>query len=335
MAPTVPPPSLRAAAAAAGGGGGAGGSRGPGGTSIGGGSDAESEPAEQACSRDPRHGTARAARNNRVRSGGRGGDGGTADVGRGGRDGLKSAAPEVAAGSRKRYAWMDSDDDACSGGSRSDRSEEVAGEKKQGGGADDNEGDAPLPSSAADVSSFSEMVRMAPDLQRRVRRMAAAELASVLTAAARVRFYDGPLLDSVTAELRRALNRHGISVKTISTGEMVKVLGSLAQLNAYDRELFGVAARHLSSVRACDHLDNAQRAQLLEAFRSVKHQGDEAFVEALSRRVKSERYEADKEALWKRSLTRMYGETLDLQGPSEDAERAMLKRRRRDVVRDR
>lgn len=227
---------------------------------------------------------------------------------------------------------MDSDDDACSAGSRSDRSED-AGSKTVA----EDEGDAPLPSSAAGVSSFSEMVRMAPDLQRRVRGMAAAELAAVCTAAARVRFYDGPLLESVTAELRRLLTRHGIGAKTISTGHLVAVLGSLAQLNAYDRDLFAAAAHHLGSVRcsASDGLDSAQRAQLLEAFRSVKHQGDEAFIEALARRVKSERYEADKEALWRRSLTKMYGETLDLQGPSEDAERAMLKRRRRDFARDR
>lgn len=177
---------------------------------------------------------------------------------------------------------------------------------------------------------------MAPDLQRRVRAMPAAELAAVCIAAARVRFYDGPLLESVTAELRRLLTRHGVSVKTISTSVLVAVLGSLAQLNAYDRDLFAAAARHLGSARcSSDSLDSTQRAQLLEAFRSVKHQGDEAFVDALARRVKSERYEADKEALWKRSLTKMYGETLDLQGPSEDAERAMLKRRRRDFARDR
>lgn len=179
----------------------------------------------------------------------------------------------------------------------------------------------PLPASAADVQSFSEMVRLAPSLQRRAQHMDAAEVASVCAASARVRFYDAGLLQAVAGRLRRLLAR---KCSGFTAGLLVTVLGGLADLNTYDREVFTAALGVLSAKGVVDGLDKDQRKQLLAALRSVKHEGDDDFVEALARREKSERYEAAKDELMRRKLTRMYGETLDLQGASEDVERAML-----------
>jgi len=165
------------------------------------------------------------------------------------------------------------------------------------------------------------MLRLAPDLQRRAARMEAAEVAAVCAASARVLFYDAGLLQAITDRLRRLLSRRGHG---LSGGLLVTVLSALAELNTYDREVFAAALGVLSSQGAADALDMAQRRQLLTALRAVKHQGDDEFVEALARREKSERYEAAKNELMKRKLTRMYGETLDLQGASEDVERALL-----------
>lgn len=222
----------------------------------------------------------------------------------------------------------DSDDDSASPPARSRSANARRGAEKEGEGeASDHQG--PLPASAAEVSSFSEMVRMAPELQRRAKRgsLPAKELAAVCAAAARVRFYDAELLAAVTSEVSRLLARRGSS-PALGVAEIVEVLAGLAQLNAYDQKLFSSAAAHLAALGVSANLSSAQRKMLLEAFQSTKHQGDEAFIEALAEQRRSERYEEAKDALWRRNLTRMYGETLDLRGSSEDAERALLKRRR-------
>jgi len=221
---------------------------------------------------------------------------------------------------RPRYAWMDSndDDDDSShegGGSSADKSD--AGEAAQGD-------DFPLPASVAEVQSFSEMVRMAPNLRVRASSMSPAEVSAVCAAAARVLFCDAALLQALTSRLRLLLARRGGG---LSAGMLVTVLSGLASLNTYDKEVFVAAVAVLSAPGAADRLDMAQRRQLLTALRTVKHEGADDFVEALARRERSERYEAAKDELMQRSLQRMYGETLDLQGASEDVERALLKPR--------
>jgi len=219
---------------------------------------------------------------------------------------------------RPRYAWMDSNDDDSShegGGSSADKSD--AGEAAQ-------RDDLPLPASVAEVQNFSEMVRMAPSLRVRASSMSPAEVSAVCAAAARVLFCDAALLQALTSRLRLLLARRGGG---LSIGMLVTVLSGLASLNTYDREVFVAAVAVLSAPGAADRLDMAQRRQLLTALRTVKHEGADDFVEALARREKSERYEAAKDELMQRSLQRMYGETLDLQGASEDVERALLKPR--------
>eukprot|EP00928_Gymnodinium_smaydae_P093762 TRINITY_DN7806_c1_g3_i1.p1 TRINITY_DN7806_c1_g3~~TRINITY_DN7806_c1_g3_i1.p1 ORF type:complete len:368 (+),score=94.34 TRINITY_DN7806_c1_g3_i1:93-1106(+) len=232
----------------------------------------------------------------------------------------------------KRYAWMDSDDSGNeSNGSSHERSRSPArgnSSKKSGADADEEDGLPPLPASAAGVRSFSEMVRMAPELQRKAHRMKTAELSDVCAAAARVKFYDRDLLEAVTAQLRQRLRSRddGLGPETL-----ILVLSSLADLNAYDQRLFASAAKTLEA--SIDRLDTDQTCQLLNSFRAVKHAGDEEFVSALQLKAKNERYETAKNELWKRHISSMYGDNLDLQGSPMDAERALLKKPRHFTVR--
>jgi len=176
------------------------------------------------------------------------------------------------------------------------------------------------------------MMQMAPELQRRACNLPAAELVAICTAAARVRFYDAALLGAVTNQLRRRLGRRSCP---LGACELVAALGGLAELNAYDREFFIAAARFLAAPGIADTLDADRRQQLLASFKAVKHEGNEAFLDALAQRARADRYEAAKKALWNRNLSRMYGDTQDLQGWAVDTERALLKRPRNQLTRER
>jgi len=221
---------------------------------------------------------------------------------------------------------MDSGDDA------SDSTASDAREPRSSGSAATRRDEPALPASASEVQSFSEMVRMAPGLRRQAGVLSAKELVAVCVAAARVRFYDAELLKAVTGQLRKRLDGRGGG---LGPPEIVSVLGGLAELNAYDRGIFSAAARQLGAEGASLGLDCAQRKLLLESFRRVKHVGDEAFLAQLAQTVSSERYEAAKDASWKRNLERMYGTTLDLHGSAEDAERAQICKRRPPTLRER
>jgi len=192
-----------------------------------------------------------------------------------------------------------------------------------------------LPASVGEVTSFPQMVRMAPSLQRRAAAMSAAELVAVCAAAARVKFYEPALFGAVTAALRRHLARSSVNGRGLRTSELVVVLVSLAELNAYDREIFSTAARAFAGSGVVEGLDAAQRQQLLSSFKAVKHEGDEELVSHLVRKTKEERYEIAREEVFQRSLTRMYGDNQDLQGWAVDTERALLKRPRPQVTRER
>jgi len=213
----------------------------------------------------------------------------------------------------------DEDEDAASAGSRgSPPAARAAGSSRPSREAARQS--LPLPQ---EVRSFSEMVRLAPDVERRASGMAAGELAAVCAAAARVKFYDAAMFAAVTSRLRRLLTRPGRG-QSLASGELVAVLGGLAELNAYDRELFAAAMGELERVNAVDSLDGEQRKRLLGALRSSGHDSGGAFVERLAQREKRERYEVAKDEVWQRKLSGMYGETRDLQGAPEDTERALL-----------
>lgn len=193
---------------------------------------------------------------------------------------------------------------------------------------DSDDDGPPLPASVADVRSFSEMVRMAPRLQSRASSMRSGELAEVCAASARVKFYDGGLLEAVTSQLQRRLSSKSDNLGIPAT---VTVLSALADLNAYNRDFFSAAASMLNA--SLSRLDSELTKNALAAFRAVKHQGAEDLIEALTIKTKSERYEVAKSELFQRQLGKMYGDTIDLQGAPMDAERALLRTPRTSTTR--
>lgn len=228
---------------------------------------------------------------------------------------------------------MDSGDDASerSAGSGASPGSRASSSRRSPGRASEA-----LPASVGEVQNFPQMVRMAPSLQRRAATMSAAELVAVCAAAARVKFYDAALFGAVTAGLRRQLARSSAnSGRGLRNGELIVVLSSLAELNAYDREIFSTAARAFAGSGVVEGLDAAQRQTLLSSFKAVKHEGDDELVNHLVQKTKQERYEIAREEVFQRSLTRMYGDNQDLQGWAVDTERALLKRPRPQVTRER
>merc|ERR1719150_374844 len=131
--------------------------------------------------------------------------------------------------------------------------------------------------------------------------------------------------------MRHLLSRRGGSCR-LGAGELVTVLVGLAELNAYNRELFAAALKTLAAVGAAESLNPTQRHQLVAALRSVAHGAGDAFVETLARRERQDRYEAAADQVWQRKLAGMYGETRDLQGAPEDTERALLRNSRLRVA---
>jgi len=183
-----------------------------------------------------------------------------------------------------------------------DSGDEDAGEDSAESANEEEE--PPLPDSVTEVQSFSEMVRMTPKLKAEAPRMSAPDLAAICVAAGRVKFYDADLLDAVARELKHRLRASTPWV--IQPQEVASVLISLAELNAYNRELFSEAVRILGSGNQCMSLDSKCLTQLLASLRSVKHSGDDDFMEALTRVERHARYEAAKEDIVKDELERRW-----------------------------
>eukprot|EP00929_Paragymnodinium_shiwhaense_P090712 TRINITY_DN50855_c0_g1_i1.p1 TRINITY_DN50855_c0_g1~~TRINITY_DN50855_c0_g1_i1.p1 ORF type:complete len:316 (-),score=81.91 TRINITY_DN50855_c0_g1_i1:80-1027(-) len=219
-------------------------------------------------------------------------------------------------GDRRRSPSEKSADDGRAAAS----GEEKPSPTKEDPSDDEEEDGPPLPNSLCEVRSFSEMVRMAPKIQRRAASMKTTELTEACAAAARVKFYDGDLLECVLKNLQKRLKSRSDALGV--TG-IVTVMSSLADLNAYNKDFFAAAAKIIDS--SFDRLDASQTSKALAAFKAAKHEGDQDLIEALTRKTKSERYEVAKRELFDRQMGRMYGGTLDLQGAPMDAERALLR----------
>jgi len=146
----------------------------------------------------------------------------------------------------------------------------------------------PLPARVAEVRTFSDMLRLAPALQSRAPRMPPKELAAVVTAAARVRFYDAEVFQSgLLPTARRHLQRSKVS---FGVDEAVDLITGLAELNVYDQPIFSKVVEVFAE-RKQDLEDPVRRVKLLTAFRAVGHQGDKDFIDYLAQREKAERYE--------------------------------------------
>jgi len=155
----------------------------------------------------------------------------------------------------------------------------------------------PLPATLAEIQTFSQMVRMADSLKARVRSMTASELAECLSAAARVKFYDGDMFDAVMPRIQRQLLvSRGVGNEVprspFTTEELITIMASLADLNIFNKEVFDRIVKEMAANRFRD-LQGPQRGRILSAFSRTKYECavDQEFHDWLKEAEKSERYE--------------------------------------------
>lgn len=189
---------------------------------------------------------------------------------------------------------MDSDDDDHgSGGGGGEDEDEAAG---AAGGASSSADEAagkkpPLPASFAEVETFSEMVRYIESLPRgKILRMPMDQLGQLCKAAARVKYFDG----AVVADVTSAVKVHVRGRASVRPEHIADVLEGLAEINAYERELFELAIQALPSLIA-GQLDSTSRSRIVAAVKKTKHEpGSEAareVLEAMRLQHKFARYE--------------------------------------------
>jgi len=148
--------------------------------------------------------------------------------------------------------------------------------------------DRPLPERLADVRALSDMVRLAQILQRQASRMAPKEIVAVVTAAARVKFYDYDVFQSgLLPASRRHLQRHN---GAFAPDDAVSLVSGLADLNVYDKVIFSKIVEGFAQ-RKQDLEDMTRRGRLLASYKKAGHEGDKDFMEYLTTRQKEENYQ--------------------------------------------
>lgn len=193
---------------------------------------------------------------------------------------------------KREYAWMDSGDEASS-------ADEDGAESETSGARQPAE-----PARLSEVDTFSQMLRLVPQLRRRLLSMQAAEMVEVVVAAARIRFYDGEFFGELLPEFRARLKKRG---GAFTARELVDTTAALQELNAYDAAIFSGVARELKH-RAAE-LDTQQRRRLLAVFKMANHKDDAEFVALLVQR--------DKQEAEAQQATRQSGDYLVMRSPGQ------------------
>merc|ERR1712194_383366 len=121
-------------------------------------------------------------------------------------------------------------------------------------------------------------------------------------AAARVKWYDGDIMGDVNSAIRSVLRE-----KSLHNPEHVaSVVCGLADINAYDRDLFDLAAKALTRFGggvAQQVMEAPVRKKILTAYSKVRHNTDLPILDILRQQEGSARYEAAKqevEAEWQK-----------------------------------
>ncbi|CAK9041701.1 unnamed protein product [Durusdinium trenchii] len=112
-----------------------------------------------------------------------------------------------------------------------------------------------------------------------------AELAQVCLACARVKYFDSQSFADIIAAVKVHLRSY-IQLKADDVGG---VLSGLADVNAYDKELFELAASALN--RTAGHLQRPARKVILDAFKKVKHRSENSSLREMSEQEAKARYE--------------------------------------------
>lgn len=175
---------------------------------------------------------------------------------------------------KKEFAWMDSEDDG-------------SGDESSGGSSGSRE--IPPPSSASEVQTLSQMMRMAPMLKRSARDLLMTELSAVCQAASRVKFYDAGIFEAVVAAVRKHLRSPG----PLNPDEVVDVVTGLADVNAYDKDLFEAALQAMEKTPGkLTQLAQPLRKRVLDAYAKVNHGKNLPFLKHLMQLERDSRYQA-------------------------------------------
>lgn len=177
----------------------------------------------------------------------------------------------------KEFAWMESGDEA-------------EGSDKEGSEASSPSRaiKVPPPKSAEEVETLSQMMSLIENFERgKLLRMPMADIAELCKAAARVRYYDQATFGDVTSAMRVHFRGRG----NLNADHIATIVGCLADVNAYDRDLFEAAAKAIGN-KCSGNLDPGLRRVLLNAFKKYNHKSEEAIIPFLLQQEKTARYSA-------------------------------------------
>ena len=164
----------------------------------------------------------------------------------------------------KEFAWMDSEEE---GDDAEDNDQEDARSE-----------DGTLDVSVAELdaaSSFGQLLRLVPSLHTRMKadQMEVIEVAAVYRALARVKFFDGDVLETLNETLCGFCREGKLTDSQLASD----VILGLAALNAYDRKVFSAIAK---AFRSCV-VDADTRKRWCQVFHQVNHKHDQDFVQTL------------------------------------------------------
>lgn len=129
------------------------------------------------------------------------------------------------------------------------------------------------------AETLSQMAILAPKLEKRLiaGEVRSRELCEVAAALARTKYFDAGLFEQLSRRLQSSFKRQSLKM-----GEILGALSSLAELNAYNAELFEAGCKAIQ-----EDLPRAQetdRQRLEAALKRVGHTPSEEFASALRRR---------------------------------------------------
>eukprot|EP00747_Dinoflagellata_sp_TGD_P166107 gnl/TRDRNA2_/TRDRNA2_188381_c0_seq1.p1 gnl/TRDRNA2_/TRDRNA2_188381_c0~~gnl/TRDRNA2_/TRDRNA2_188381_c0_seq1.p1 ORF type:complete len:272 (-),score=44.63 gnl/TRDRNA2_/TRDRNA2_188381_c0_seq1:100-915(-) len=158
----------------------------------------------------------------------------------------------------KAFAWMDSGDESES-------------ESKN----------APKPVPLDKVERIGQMAQLAPSLEKRLKRgeVRERELCEIAAALNRSKFFDGGLFEQLSKELERAFRK-----RRLGHQDAMKVLCWLAEMNAYNAEMFSAACAVLEP--ELSSFPEPEQRRVEAALKGVNHLS-QSFASALkgARRV--------------------------------------------------
>jgi len=133
-----------------------------------------------------------------------------------------------------------------------------------------------------EVKTLGQMARLAPALEKRLQRgeLRSRELCEVACALGRSKYFDAGLFEHLSKELRRVFER-----RSLGTTDTLNALCSMAELNAYNADMFEAACAVLKPELA--GLPDAGRLRLEAALKQVNHRTSDDFLNALRKKERS------------------------------------------------